>query len=123
MLCAQFPTKPDLSLHGAAGLSQPVHWFILGDEVVPMKEAELRTRIRELLQSGVLPRMFPPMTMLEPGLPAAARDRIQAGRVSGTTCTACEEPNPYLTYRYPAGRVVHLHTRCNVIWNEERRRA
>jgi hypothetical protein len=88
-----------------------------------MNEAEVRTRIRELLKSGALPRTLPPMTMLEPGRPAFGVERIQAGRVSGTTCTACEEPNPHITYRYPAGRVVHLHTTCNAMWDEERRRA
>jgi hypothetical protein len=88
-----------------------------------MDEAELRTRIRELLRSGELPRTLPPAQVVRPGGPARA-PQIQVGRSPGATCTACGETDPDVTYLYPAADlVVRFHTTCNAIWNDERQLA
>jgi hypothetical protein len=36
-------------------------------------------------------------------------------------CIVCEEPGPQVTYQVPHGLVVHLHSRCDTLWQEEQR--
>jgi hypothetical protein len=36
-------------------------------------------------------------------------------------CTICEEPGPQISYFWPCGVVVRVHTSCNALWQQERR--
>ncbi len=87
-----------------------------------MNEAEVRTRIQELLKSGALPRMLPASPSIGPGLPTEAVATMQIGAVFGAICLACSEATPTVTHFYPSGLVVRLHDACEVIWREERER-
>ena len=86
-----------------------------------MTEAELRTRIRALLETGELPRTLPAAQKVTPGTLSRIA-QIQVGRVADAACLACGEPDPMVTYSYPDGRVVRLHAACDAIWQEERER-
>src|SRR5438477_2436996 len=72
-----------------------------------MNEPDLRVRIRELIESGFLPRTFPPVA------------RIEIEYVSGERCLACIEEDPFVTYFHPGGLPVRLHGTCENIWKQE----
>jgi predicted nucleic acid-binding Zn ribbon protein len=40
----------------------------------------------------------------------------------GEHCVVCGEAQPMVTYTYPDGRVIRLHTACDNLWHEERAR-
>jgi hypothetical protein len=83
-----------------------------------LTEAELRTRIRALLETGELPRVLPAAQKVTPA--ALSRiAQIQVGRVAGTPCLACGEPDPMVTYSHPEGRMVCLHAACDAIWEAD----
>jgi hypothetical protein len=86
-----------------------------------MTEAELRARIRVLLQSGDLPRTLPVAQKVAPGSPGRIA-QIQVGRVADAACPACGDADPQVTYSYPDGRVVRLHAACDAVWQQERER-
>lgn len=88
-----------------------------------MTDAQLRARIRELLQSGELPRALPAAQQITPGHPTRRIAQIQVGRVAEAPCFVCGEPSPMVTYSYPAGRVVRLHAACDALWQQERTRS
>ncbi len=73
-----------------------------------MNEPDLRVRIRELVKSGLLPRTLPPVGA-----------RIEIEYVSGETCIACIEEDPFVTYFYPGDLPVRLHGTCENIWKQE----
>ena len=77
-----------------------------------MTEAELRARIRTLLESGEWRRALPVAEKIQTGLLAPRVAQIQVGRVAGATCIACGDADPMVTYSYPDGQVVRLHAAC-----------
>jgi hypothetical protein len=85
-----------------------------------MKHEEIRAKIRERLQAGILLRTQPPVTRLEPGSAASVGDVIQVGLAKGL-CSACDMDRPYITYKYP-DREVRFHHECQRIWDEERQK-
>jgi hypothetical protein len=86
-----------------------------------MQEAELRSRIRELLSSGRLPRQLPAAALIGPqGVVVAPAMRV--GLQAGEHCVVCGAAQPMVTYTYPDGRVIRMHTACDNLWHEERAR-
>jgi hypothetical protein len=77
-----------------------------------MTQAELRTKIRELMASGVLPS----------GPPLIERPRTHSvvKNPLPEPCTVCGEPGPQVSYFYLAGFVVRVHAPCDALWQQER---
>ena len=82
-----------------------------------MNAEELRKLIRAKLRDGRLPAGLPPVRRITPG--KRTPPRVAGGRVRGARCSACEEPDPEMTFNYPDGSI-YFHHRCQRIWREER---
>lgn len=87
-----------------------------------MREAELRSRIRELLSSGRLPRQPPAAAQVDPGRAGATVPGIRVGVQAAEHCVVCGEAQPMVSYTYPDGRVSRMHSACDNVWHEERER-
>ncbi len=87
-----------------------------------MREAELRSRIRDLLSTGILPRQLPAEAQMDPRL-VVASPHIRVGVQAEEHCFVCGEAKPMVNYTYPDGRVIRLHSGCDNVWHEERERA
>ena len=59
-------------------------------------DADLRAKIRALMDSGILPRDLPRMEKLAPGH-GARPTQILIGEQPQERCTACEEPGPQVS--------------------------
>ena len=86
-----------------------------------MREAELRSRIRALLSSGRLPRRLPAAVQMEPEK-VVASPSIRVGVQAKEHCVVCGEAQPMVSYTYPDGRVIRMHSACDNAWHEERER-
>jgi hypothetical protein len=85
-----------------------------------MEPKALTATIRHKLTLGTLPRDLPSATVQPRG--AVQAPHIRLGLVKGHPCSACDEPNPEITYNYPDGRAVWFHEECEGIWLAERRK-
>ena len=85
-----------------------------------MDAAELRMKIRELMDSGAVPKAPPPIVG-----PASwstrgnKRSRIVIGWNLRGPCTICGEPGPQVQYSYIEGQVVSVHATCDALWKQE----
>jgi predicted nucleic acid-binding Zn ribbon protein len=86
-----------------------------------MREAELRSRIRDLLSSGTLPRQLPAAAQMDPSR-VVASPHIRVGVQAEGHCFVCGEAKPMVSYTYSDGRVIRLHSACDNVWHEERER-
>ena len=86
-----------------------------------MGDTALRARIRELLSSGILPRQLPAATQMD-RTGVIALPAIRVGLQPAEHCVVCGEAQPMLSYTYPDGRVIRLHSVCDNAWHEERER-
>ena len=86
-----------------------------------MREAELRSRIRELLSSGRLPRQLPAAAQMDPERVVASPSN-RVGVQAREHCVVCGEAQPMVSYTYPDGRVIRMHSACDNVWHEERER-
>jgi hypothetical protein len=86
-----------------------------------MQEAELRARIRDLLSWGRLPRQHPAAATMDPKR-VAASPSIRVGLQAQEHCVICREAQPMVSYTYPDGRIIRLHSACDNVWHEERER-
>ena len=86
-----------------------------------MSEAELRSRIRDLLSSGRLPRQLPAAAQMDPK-PIVASPSIRVGVQATEHCAVWGEVQPMVSYTYPDGRVIRMHSACDNVWHEERER-
>jgi hypothetical protein len=89
-----------------------------------MDDDVIRERLRQAFQEFVLPRAMP--TPL-PGLVLESLELIILDRGRGRLCSACGELIPRtaegaVEFKYPDGRTVTFHARCEQLWQEERRR-
>jgi hypothetical protein len=81
----------------------------------------LRAKVRDLMASGLLPRVQPDGSFADdtgrsvPGLRQVGSPYLSAA------CMVCEEPGPQVTYQVLHGLVVYLHSRCDTLWQEEQR--
>jgi hypothetical protein len=87
-----------------------------------MDKQDVTQRIRQRIESGVLPRVAPPLTT-EPGWAGSPTGHIIADTtLPSVRCAACDDPGAHVAYRFPDGRIVRFHGRCHSIWEEECRR-
>jgi hypothetical protein len=86
-----------------------------------MQDAALRARIRELLSWRRLPRQHPAAAKMGPK-GVAASPSFRVGLQATEHCVVCGEAQPMLSYTYPDGRVIRLHSVCDNAWHEERER-
>ena len=73
-----------------------------------LRDTDLRRRIRERIDDGLLPLIVP--------------TEITAGYGHGELCSACDEPVSDTQIEYDvmhAGRTLSLHLGCHVIWQIE----
>ncbi len=84
-----------------------------------MTDADLRTKIRELMASGALPRALPLPERVVPGQ-ALRVTQIVIGTQPHERCLVCKALSPHVSYTYPGGKIVRLHAACNAIWRQER---
>jgi hypothetical protein len=68
-----------------------------------MPELELRPKIRDFMASGVLPNEPPVITRAGRGAPRKDASAI------------CVESDPSVSYFWPGGFVVRLHTSCDAL--------
>ena len=87
-----------------------------------MRETELRSRIRALLSSGKLPRQIPAGAQMDPSRAVAIVPGIRVGIQAAEHCSVCGEAQPMVSYTYPDGRVIRMHSACDNAWHEERER-
>jgi hypothetical protein len=81
----------------------------------------LRAKIRDLMVSGVLPRVQADGSLVnDSGRAVAGRRQVALGDFTGS-CLVCEDPGPQVSYQAPDGRVLYLHLKCDTLWQEERR--
>ncbi len=86
-----------------------------------MTNTDLRTRIRELVASGVLPSAPPVIERAGRGT-EGDRARMLLGNPSPEPCAICAEPETTITYFWPGGLVVRVHAACAALWKLERGR-
>ena len=84
-----------------------------------MNDDQVREKLREAFRTFTLPRMMPPL------VPAQGFETIMISGGQGRLCSVCGEIIPSTAedsfeFRYPYGRVVTLHGRCEQLWQEER---
>jgi hypothetical protein len=84
-----------------------------------MDEAELRSRIRQLINTGELPPTPPLADTSLPGQTVRVI-RIVIGRSTPYPCLICGEADPMVAYTYTDGKVVRLHAACSALWEQER---
>jgi hypothetical protein len=77
-----------------------------------LTDVELRTRVRELIASGDLPR--------EPPVIHRAGEVFWGVSSQGLPCLICGEPVPTVAYSWTGGRVAHLHAMYDAVWKQER---
>ena len=88
-----------------------------------MTDADLRTKVRDLMAAGVLPVDPPPITRpVWPPMPGNKPSRTLIGGPIHKPCTVCGEPGPQVQYFYIAGQVVNVHAACDAIWKQEQER-
>ena len=82
-----------------------------------MTDDEIRTRVRERLANGTLPRHIPATGPAGPGEPAPPLIGLHEH-----ACAVCDGFGAQLRYGVPLG-VLAFHARCHSIWEKERTRA
>ena len=93
----------------------------LRDLIAMQSDRMLRAKVRDLMASGLLPRVQSDGSLVDhtgrsvPGLRQVGSPYFSAA------CIVCEEHGPQVTYQVPHGLVVHLHSRCDTLWQEEQR--
>ena len=56
------------------------------------------------------------------GACAVASPSIRVGIQAKEHCVVCGEAQPMVSYTYPDGRVIRMHSACDNVWHEERER-
>ncbi len=56
------------------------------------------------------------------GACAVASPSIRVGIQAKGHCVVCGEAQPMVSYTYPDGRVIRMHSACDNVWHEERER-
>ena len=85
----------------------------------PMSTVDLRAKIRLLMASGDLPLGSPLVETTVPGQTIRVT-RIVLGQSHTGPCLICGEADATLAYTYSDQRIVHLHTACDALWEQER---
>ena len=87
-----------------------------------MNDDQVREKLREAFRTSALPRTMP-TPVPAPRLEGFEAITINGGR--GRLCSVCGEFIPStaegsFAFRYPDGRVLTFHGRCEQLWREER---
>ena len=77
-----------------------------------MTDAQLRARVRELMDLGNLPNERPQLHQAGAGPSRLAPE--------SDVCLICGEPGPNVTYVWSGGKVANLHAACDALWKLER---
>jgi hypothetical protein len=87
-----------------------------------MDAADVRSKIRDLMASGVLPEEPPPILGYPSSwsAPGSKRWRMLIGWNLRGLCTICGEPGPQVEYMYVGDKVVRVHAACDALWQQER---
>jgi hypothetical protein len=87
-----------------------------------MSHADLRAKIRELMDSGVLPEEPPPIlgSPASWSPPGSKRWRMLISWNLRGPCTICGESGPQVQYFYVGDQVIRVHAVCDVLWQQER---
>ena len=79
----------------------------------------LRAKIRDLMASGILPRVQADGSLVdEAGRPIPGQRHVSLVDLSAA-CIVCEDPGPQVLYEAHLGVVLHLHVKCDTLWHEE----
>ena len=81
----------------------------------------LRAKIRDLMASGLLPRVQSDGSLVDEAGRSVPGQRHVGPVDLSAACIVCEDPGPQVTYQAPLGRVLHLHGTCDTLWQEEQR--
>jgi hypothetical protein len=84
-----------------------------------VNDDQVRAKLREAFRTFTLPRMMPTP------VPAQGFETITINGGRGRLCSACGEiisgtAEGSFEFRYPYGRAVAFHGRCEQLWQEER---
>ena len=87
-----------------------------------MDAADVRSKIRDLMASGVLPEEPPPILGYPSSwsAPGSKRWRMLIGWNLPGLCTICGEPGPQVECMYVGDKVVRVHAACEALWQQER---
>ena len=77
-----------------------------------MTDAQLRARVRELMDLGNLPNERPQLHQAGAG-PSRLAPQSDVRPI-------CGEPGPNVTYVWSGGKVANLHAACDALWKLER---
>jgi len=77
-----------------------------------MTDAQLRARVRELMDLGNLPNERPHLHQAGAG-PSRLAPQSDVRPI-------CGEPGPNVTYVWSGGKVANLHAACDALWKLER---
>ena len=81
----------------------------------------LRAKIRDLMASGILPRVQSDGSLVNEAGRSVPGERHVGPPDLWAACIVCEDPGPQVTYQAPLGVVLHLHGKCDTLWQEEQR--
>ena len=91
------------------------------DLTAMLSERMLRAKIRDLMVSGILPRIRPDGSLVDESGGAVSGQRHAGPSDLSASCIVCDEPGPQVSYQAPLGLVLHLHVTCDTLWQEEQR--
>jgi hypothetical protein len=89
--------------------------------LMPMPtEQILRAKIRDLMIAGMLPQVQADGCLVDVSGLAVAGER-HVGPADRSACVVCGDSGPRVSYQAPHDIVLHLHVKCDLLWQEERR--
>lgn len=81
----------------------------------------ISAKIRDLMASGLLPRVKSDGSLVDQAGRSVPGQRHVGPPDLSAACSVCEDPGPQVSYQAPLGLVLHLHVKCDTLWQEEQR--
>jgi hypothetical protein len=81
----------------------------------------LRAKIRDLMASGLLPRVQSDGSLVDEAGRSVPGQRHVGPVDLSAACSVCEDPGPQVSYQAPLDLVLHLHVKCDTLWQDEQR--
>jgi hypothetical protein len=81
----------------------------------------LRAKIRDLMASGLLPRVQSDGSLVDEAGRSVPGQRHVGPVDLSAACSVCEDPGPQVSYLAPLDLVLRLHVKCDTLWQEEQR--
>jgi hypothetical protein len=86
-----------------------------------LSERMVRAKIRDLMASGILPRIRSDGSLVDDaGRVGPGRRQVGPAEPSAS-CVVCDDSGPQVSYQAPLGLVLRLHVTCDTLWQEEQR--